>query len=610
LDAVSCDILILEHCKGDFKPITSIASVIPGSTLYYRTNRLLRRGWLESDGKNRYRTTKEGELQLEELIGEAPLGLTTVYPPLSQVPTLLHRAAIELIIAAVIARQNNIRLDSHLFFIVAGPTMTWKSSLALFLCYTFGLDPASHIINVTAEVGKGLWVRRTATGAISYKRELLSAQLVIFDEYQNASTETKKLMRLWTDGRKNVPAENEQVTIEPVSVIILNPSHGKTLEERLGMDRTQIRRAGICLVDRVPDLVVKGEEALNAAKARGPLELPKPKTTDCSMYKAAMYKLFTLGLNSEGQELVNFESLAMLAVAMTAFMDLEEAIRLVFHDAFLLYGALGWTVPGWQRMVRQFPSTASRDESSIVSGDKPVPQDMLIQAFEHLKNGGSTIDLVTELGMTTEDADSAAQKFYRLRDIHEKNSNKNVRDQPEDNRVRELETDVKIAELMHKKEEYTKPLELGKEMEDLKACLEEKGNEKRSSCSHFIKDYCDKRVGMEKPNSPSAIGVPIAKGKRWYICPTSISCAACGNYINKESYSPQLIRANIQSIYQELGVIRQKQAEQGKLIDDTPDSGIRYRHTCSKCGAKGLVATKVVCTKCGNESQWGFHPKS
>jgi hypothetical protein len=362
------------------------------------------------------------------------------------------------------------------------------------------------------------------------------------------------------------------------------------------------------VVNRIPDLIVKGEEALNAAKARGPLELPKPKTTDCSKYKAAMYKLFSLALNNEGQELVNFESLAMLAVAMTAFIELEDAIRLVFYDAFLLYEALGWTVPGWQRMVRQFPNTSSRDEPSIASGDKPVPQDMLIKAFEHLQNGGNTIDLVTVLGMTTEDADSVAQEFYRLRDIQERNSHKNVRDQPEDDRVKDLERDVRIAELLCKKEEYTKPLELGKEMEDLKACLEEKGNEKRSSCAHFIKDYCDTRAWTEKPGTPSVVGVSIAKGRRWYICPTPITCAACGNYINKAFYSPQLIRANIQSIYQDLGVIRQKQAEQGKLIDETPDSGIRNRFTCKKCGAKGLVAAKMVCTKCKAESNWGWQP--
>jgi hypothetical protein len=200
-DADSADILILEHCQGDFKPITRLKRIIPGSTLYCRKERLLRRGWLESDGKNRYRTTKEGILQLQRLIGEAPIGLSATYPPLDQVPTRQHKAVIELLTAAIISRRNNIRLDSHLFFVVAGPTMTWKSSMALFLCQMFGADPASHIINVTAESGKGLWLRRASTGGVRYKREILSASLAIFDEYQNASAETKKLMRLWTDGR-------------------------------------------------------------------------------------------------------------------------------------------------------------------------------------------------------------------------------------------------------------------------------------------------------------------------------------------------------------------------------------------------------------------------
>ncbi len=76
MDADGADILILEQCQGDFKPITPLTSVIPGSTLYYRKDRLLHRSWVECDGKNGYRTTKEGVLQLDKLIGKAPMGLS------------------------------------------------------------------------------------------------------------------------------------------------------------------------------------------------------------------------------------------------------------------------------------------------------------------------------------------------------------------------------------------------------------------------------------------------------------------------------------------------------------------------------------------------------
>jgi predicted RNase H-like nuclease (RuvC/YqgF family) len=43
-------------------------------------------------------------------------------------------------------------------------------------------------------------------------------------------------------------------------------------------------------------------------------------------------------------------------------------------------------------------------------------------------------------------------------------------------------------------------------------------------------------------------------------------------------------------------------------LDETPAVGLRHRFKCD-CGASGLVALHIQCTKCGRESWWGWSPK-
>ena len=43
-------------------------------------------------------------------------------------------------------------------------------------------------------------------------------------------------------------------------------------------------------------------------------------------------------------------------------------------------------------------------------------------------------------------------------------------------------------------------------------------------------------------------------------------------------------------------------------LNGTPALGLRHRFKCD-CGASGLVALHIQCTKCGRESWWGWFPK-
>jgi hypothetical protein len=45
----------------------------------------------------------------------------------------------------------------------------------------------------------------------------------------------------------------------------------------------------------------------------------------------------------------------------------------------------------------------------------------------------------------------------------------------------------------------------------------------------------------------------------------------------------------------------------GDQLDGTPDLDLKHRFKC-ECGASGLVALYIRCTKCGREAWWGWWP--
>ena len=532
-------IRILEHCKADFTAITPlIDQTVKSSSLYRWKNTLLEKGLLETDGKNRYRTTSQGLLQLQETLGEAPPTLTILYPPLAHVPSLQHRAIIELTLAAVLARKCNLRSDRHPTIVVAGPTLTWKTSTGIFLCHMLGLDPSKQIVNLAAESGKSLWLRKSSTGSIAYKRELLDSRLVIFDEFQAADSDCKRLLSIWMDGRKNVALENQQLTIEAVPLLTLNPSKGNTLEERIGINRAQLRRSIICDLSAVklPNLAMRGEEIVIAAKIQGPLELLNPRH-DCTQHKAEIHKLFLSTLNPQGQELTDLETLTMLSSAITGFLEPFDAIRLIFHDYLLLCETIGWAKPGWTLHVNNFPTTVTPSTAinNTQTSDETISNEDLVQALEHLEAGGTISELVTKKHFTLEKSEHIAKKYNELKSLDAKVHTHIVDAEQKDQDVLKLEREVRIAELQQKKAELQKPLEIDRCLTTLNATLDASGKWRQEHCSHIADIYCMYWRWEQRPNSPYQVGEPILKDGRWFIQPTYSRCSVCCAYHHRDT---------------------------------------------------------------------------
>src|SRR3954471_16690153 len=136
------DQMILQWGLDDFRPLTSLRDRIPQGTRYRRVKRLTAVGWLQKEGPL-FRTTDTGRRQLLEAQSQRLWdGVATHYSPLRLMPTLVHRSLAELVLAAIVIRQQGTRRTRHPFFALAGGTLKWKTSLGLFLCSALGLDPA------------------------------------------------------------------------------------------------------------------------------------------------------------------------------------------------------------------------------------------------------------------------------------------------------------------------------------------------------------------------------------------------------------------------------------------------------------------------------------
>jgi len=349
------DRAILESCAKDFRRLKDLRADIPGGTLYRHAKRLIGMGWLERQGPL-YRTTNAGRRNLLENQEGRWDQLERLYQPLALIPTEVHRALVELIFAAVMARQNPIRSDRHPFFVCSGDTLHWKTSLGEFVCLAFGLDPAVHVVDCGSESGKSLFIRRTAAGDIASQRDLLNAPFVVLDEFLSADRAVRNSLNPFLVGRLILPFENEKVTVRPVPLLILNPRSTSTLEGQLGLSAPLIRRAIIANLNAVvvPDLAVSGGRAVSEARARGPITITPP-TYNCEESHKVIVGLLKAIVKPEAHERVDVEVVVNLCTGMTAILaDPTEAIAQVVQRIGLLSETVGWVQPGWREIVSQF----------------------------------------------------------------------------------------------------------------------------------------------------------------------------------------------------------------------------------------------------------------
>jgi len=267
--------------------------------------------------------------------------------------------------------------------------LTGKSSAGAFVCLAAGADPALCIVDLAAEAGKSLWIRRGAARGIQSQRSLLEGPVIVLDEYQLADAPVRRAIAPLLSGRYRIPIEDELVTLAAVPILTMNPRPGDSLAARTGLSWAQLRRLIPCDLTNValPDLALTGSEAIDAARRAGPLKLRGPRGS-CAEFRGAVVHLLRHVLTPEGLRHVDVELVLGLGAGLTAWLPAAVAMQQVLFDVLLVLETVGWasTGPGWLERVRDFPAhttdktntTGSNAEGALPKPAAPPSQTILL----------------------------------------------------------------------------------------------------------------------------------------------------------------------------------------------------------------------------------------
>jgi hypothetical protein len=370
------DWAILEFLSAHPQPIRDVLAEYPKATVYARLRSLKAKGFVAKRG-TRYLLTAAGLQAKAQHQGALVLeGLSDIYPPLRQTPSPQHRAVIELAIGALVVRRLTDQEEHHPGFLLVGPPMTWKTAGGHFLCLTAGADPATCIVSLAAESGRSLWVRRGAAGDLRSQRALLSAPVIVLDEYGLADRAVRQAVVPFRSGRRRLPVENEVLPITPVPIITMNPRSGDTLTRRTGFSPGQLRRLVPCDMGALalPDLALEGGRAIEAARQAGLLALRAPRGS-CGEFRSAVVHLLRHMLVPEAVGLVDVELLLGLGRGLSGWLTPLMAMRQTLYDFLLVVETVGWVRPGWLERLRAFPDLAAEGGRPRSTGaPSPTPR--------------------------------------------------------------------------------------------------------------------------------------------------------------------------------------------------------------------------------------------
>jgi len=353
------------YCAHGPTEVAGLLRDIARGTLYRAITTLVQLGFLKRVGRG-YHTTALGQRWLVEDLSHMDWNLfDDLYRPFVHIPTPVHKALLELLLAAIVVRQAGLHADHLCAFLVLGKTLRWKTTLGRMACATLGLDPSVSLIDLASEAGRSVFVRRTSDGQLLSQRNVLSSPLAVFDDFLQASDAVRASVGPYLTGRRTVPYEIGVIALDCVTLLTMNPRAKATLEQQTSFDPAQLRRMILCNLDAVvmPDLSLIGHRAVEAALQHGPLILPVLRT-DLQEHRAVVVQLVREVVRPEMHDRIDTEMLLILAAGMRGFIDDDErAIQQMMYDVGLMIETLGWARTDWVTTVSEFS----------ILGPRPAP---------------------------------------------------------------------------------------------------------------------------------------------------------------------------------------------------------------------------------------------
>lgn len=159
-----------------------------------------------------------------------------------------HRAFVELLVSAVVARRHlaRVRPKGHLAFMAIGETGTGKTAMGALVCTLFGLDPVAHTLYVPAQTpGQLLGVTVQDGDGFRWEPAPVTRQpFVVLDEFDKASDDAARrraLVLLHDEVRVQLAGRVHELA--PTALLLANPAPG----DRYRMLRPEYRRRSAVL---------------------------------------------------------------------------------------------------------------------------------------------------------------------------------------------------------------------------------------------------------------------------------------------------------------------------------------------------------------------------
>jgi hypothetical protein len=203
---------------------------------------------------------------------------------------------------------------------------------------------------------------------------------------------------------------------------------------------------------------------------------------------------------------------------------------------------------------------------------------------------GRTSNEIISMGYKKGTVYGAQRKFHQSNTTPHSTDNKLIQDKKPPpvtqpiNSTTDIESDPEVLRLQ-------KQLGMAKapsEMEVLVAAALQCGESKYEECRQQENGVCTFYEWSSREDIEDCIGEPILIRKdKWGIKPSPLYCAMCTANIEYCSDSIEDLEYRFKKI---------------------PLHDIQNRFTC-ECGTKGMVAISIKCTKCEEETWWGWWPE-
>ncbi len=347
------------------RPSRAKEMVGPGlseQTVHRVTSGLRERGYVSA--KNGIQSATPAGIRALESIGSAgSLAPRLPIPALDLLPTVEHRAYVEIGLCAAAARTHLGLLEGLPGIVLVGDSGAQKTRASRALVAAAGGDPYEDVVEAALHRGRGVFVRHNSQGEEISRSHLLDRPVAVFDECEKIEDGTAQLVieQAYFHGTARVQLEKSiEMKAMPVAVMNARAPIAAGFAKRTGFHPSIFRRVVYAELEGLN--VPKGHGKAGKTKdwlkdffqvdAARKVKLPKPKAPGLEAAARIRRALDAIVANKAVAAKLDEYMLEVIAKGATAWLDDETAIRLVLRNWAILSARTGILIPDWELVLK------------------------------------------------------------------------------------------------------------------------------------------------------------------------------------------------------------------------------------------------------------------